>query len=84
MSARVRFAKGGEAVIAKVDGDHVKLSGSTTSAPPGAYVDAALDDGTALRVKVRGCRKVGEAYEIEGRFVDFTRGLREKLAKVTP
>jgi hypothetical protein len=79
---QVRLAKGGEAVVIAIDGDHVTLS-STTSAPPGATVDGALTDGVPIRVKVRGCKRgaTDERFVIEGRLVDGSRVLRERLAK---
>ncbi len=77
----VRFAKGGEAVIAAMDGDHVTLS-STTSAPPGATVEGTLEGGTPVRVKVRGCKRDAEGrFVIEGRVIDLSRELRERLVK---
>jgi hypothetical protein len=76
----VRFAKGGEAVIDAMNGDHVTLS-STTSAPPGATVEGALEGGTPIRVKVRGCKRDGDRFVIEGRVIDLSRELRERLVK---
>jgi len=87
LTEHVRFVKGGEGVIVAIDGEHVTLS-STTSAPPGAYVDATLDDGTPIRMKVRGCKRRASAgeedatrFDIEGRIIDLSRALRERLAK---
>jgi hypothetical protein len=69
----------GEADITRVDGDRVTLD-ATVSAPPGATVDAMLDDGTPLKVKVRGCRKIGERFHVEGRVIDMSRALRARLS----
>jgi len=73
------WAKGGEADLETLDGDRVTLR-STTPAPPGAYVDGALNDGTPLRIKVRGCKRDGERFRIEGRILDLSKSTRERLA----
>jgi hypothetical protein len=78
LNVHVKLAKGGEADITAASGDRVTLA-STIPSPPGSTVDGALDDGTPIRVKVRGCRKSGERFTIEGRFVDLSRALRERL-----
>jgi hypothetical protein len=79
VSTLVRFAKGGEAVIDAMGGDHVTLS-STTSAPPGATVDGTLEGGAPIRVKVRGCKSDAKGrFVIEGRVIDLSRELRERL-----
>ena len=82
---QLRFAKGGEAEIVALDGDRVTLS-STASAPPGAYVDVelagALNGAVPLRIKVRGCRRDGERFRIEGRILDLSKTTRERLASL--
>ena len=75
----IRWAKGGEAEIVAIEGERVTLS-STQSAPPGAYVEGALNDGTALRIKVRGCKRAEERFRIEGRILDMPSTLRQRLA----
>jgi hypothetical protein len=72
------FAKGGEGEIAAIDGERVTLL-ATTSAPPGAYVDVTLNDGTPLRIKVRGCRRDGERFRIDGRILDLAKATRDRL-----
>jgi hypothetical protein len=74
----LRLAKGGEADVTAVDGERITLS-STASAPPGASLDTTLGDGTPMRIKVRGCKKVEERFHIEGRIIDLSRALRERL-----
>jgi hypothetical protein len=74
----LRWAKGGEATFVSIDGERVVLS-SSTSAPPGAYVDGTLNDGTTLRIKVRGCVVKEERFIIEARILDLSRALRELL-----
>jgi hypothetical protein len=78
----VRFAKGGEAVVTAIGGDHVTLS-STTSAPPGATVEGALADGTPFRVKVRGCKRdaASDRFVIDGRVIDLSRAVRDRLTQ---
>jgi hypothetical protein len=78
----VRFAKGGEALVTTIGGDHVTLS-ATTSAPPGATVEGALADGTPFRVKVRGCKRDGSSgrYVIDGRVIDLSRAVRDRLTQ---
>jgi hypothetical protein len=82
LSARVHvhlaLTKGGSADITDVDGERVALL-STVSSPPGSTLDGALDDGTPIRIKVRGCRKEDERYRIDGRIIDLSRALRERL-----
>jgi hypothetical protein len=80
----VRWAKGGEAAIVALDAERVTLS-SERSAPPGAVVEGALlNDGTTLRIKVRGCRRDGERFRIEGRILDLSKSLRERLGDLVP
>jgi hypothetical protein len=89
VSVRLKLAKGGDADVVELAGDRVVLS-STSPAPPGAPLDAALEDGTPLRIKVRGCHKSppqsggadegNERWHIEGRVIDLSRALREKLS----
>ena len=75
----LRWAKGGEADIVALDGDRVTLA-STMSSPPGSYVDGALvNDGTTIRIKVRGCKKDGERFRIDGRILDLSKSLRQQL-----
>ena len=77
--SHLRWTKGGEADLVALEGDHVTLS-STTSSPPGSYVDGALvNDATAIRIKVRGCRRDGERYRIDGRILDASKTLRLQL-----
>jgi len=75
----LRWAKGGDAEIVALDGDRVTLA-STMSSPPGSCVDGALvNDGTTIRIKVRGCKKDGERFRIEGRILDLSKSLRQQL-----
>ncbi len=75
----VRWTKGGDANLVTLDDDRVTLD-SSLSSPPGSLVDGALATGEAIRVKVRGCKREGERFRIEGRVIDLSRDLRAKLA----
>lgn len=78
---RLRLAKGGEAEIVALDGERVTLL-SPASAPPGATIDGdlPLNEPTPLRIKVRGCKRDGENFRIDGRIVDLSKSTRERLA----
>jgi hypothetical protein len=78
--------KGGHAEIVRVDGDAIDLR-STTPAPPGARLDAALAvDATPVKIKSHGSRREGEGegavYALTGRLIDATRELRDRLASL--
>ena len=76
----LRWAKGGDASFVAVDGDRVVVD-STLSSPPGSLIDGTLvNGGDAIRIKVRGCKRVGERFRIEGRILDASRDLRTRLA----
>ncbi len=77
----VRWARGGEAVVVSMSGEAIALR-STTSSPPGSRIEGTLRGYPAsLRVKVHGCRRQPDgSFVIEGRILDLTRELRERLA----
>ena len=76
----IRWAKGGDANIVSIDGDRVTLD-SSLSSPPGSLFEGTLvNDGGMIRIKVRGCKKDGERFRIEGRILDASRDLRTRLA----
>ena len=78
----IRWLKGGDASIVALDVDRVTLD-SSLSSPPGSLVEGTLvNDGTTIRIKVRGCKKNvdGERFRIEGRILDASRDLRTRLA----
>ena len=80
---RVRWARGGEAVVESAAGEALVLR-STVAAPPGARVEGTLDGEppATLRIKVHACRRQPEGdYRIEGRCLDLTRGLRERIER---
>ena len=76
----IQWLKGGDATIVAIDVDRVTLD-SSMSSPPGSLVDGTLvNGGGSIRIKVRGCRKDGERFRIEGRILDASRDLRTRLA----
>lgn len=76
----IRWAKGGDANIVAIDDDRVTLD-SSLSSPPGSLFEGFLvNDGGTIRIKVRGCKKQGERFLIEGRILDASRDLRTRLA----
>ena len=77
----IRWAKGGDASIVALDGDRATLD-SSLSSPPGSVIEGILvNDGTTIRIKVRGCKKSdGERFRIDGRILDASRDLRTRLA----
>jgi len=81
MSDHLRMANEGTANIVALDGDRVSLL-ATRAAAPGCPLAGNLHDETLVRVKVHRCRKQGERFLIEGRLVDATRQLRERLGTI--
>lgn len=82
------WSKGGEAALAVLDGDRVRLRSTTPSAPGSRVEGTLLTTRTAIRIKVARCRLLEESkvpsaarvYEIEGRLIDATREVRAELA----
>jgi hypothetical protein len=80
MADQLRLPNEGTANIVAIDGERVGLL-STRAAAPGCPLAAnMMEDGALVRVKVHRCRKQGERFLIEGRLIDATRPLRERLA----
>ncbi|MGO8998866.1 MAG: hypothetical protein ACLQVI_36540 [Polyangiaceae bacterium] len=79
---RVAWAKGGEAVVVRLEGDSITLRSSIPS-PPGSRIEGALagpDDSDAVRVKVHSSKRQEDgSFVLEGRVLDMTRAVREKL-----
>jgi hypothetical protein len=82
MSARVTWAKGGEATIVSIGADRIVLL-STVPAPPGSRIDGTIageGGGTLLRVKVHGSKIEGaRGYVLQGRPLDMTRAVRQRV-----
>jgi hypothetical protein len=73
---------GGSAVVLETDGEHVTLLAPAAS-PPGSSLVASFE-GTSVRIKVRGSRRVdadadGRSFRVEGRFVSLERAVRLAL-----
>jgi hypothetical protein len=80
----LELERGGRAGVLETDGERVTLLAPEAS-PPGSTLLAKFE-GSAVSVKVRGCRRTdpdasGRAFRIEGRFVSLSRALREKLSR---
>jgi len=77
---RLTWSGGGSARVVAANGEALVLV-STVPAPPGARLEGQLEDQGVLKVKVHGSKLQPDgAYRIEGRAVDMTRALRERLA----
>jgi hypothetical protein len=83
VSARVDWAKGGEARIVSIAANVIVLR-STVPAPPGSRIEGTVAGaGLVLRVKVHASRREGhekEEFMLQGRPLDLTREARERLA----
>ncbi len=77
------WAKGGHAEVVSVEGDAIVLR-STTSAPPGARLEAKLADPlTPVKIKSHGThREEDGTFTLKGRLIDATRELRERLSSL--
>ncbi len=79
MSAKIAWAKGGEAVVVTLVEDAITLR-STVPSPPGSRIEGKTSDGDPVRVKVHSSKKQEDgAFVIEGRALDMTRVTREKI-----
>lgn len=81
MSARVSWAGGGQATVVSLGAKAIVLRSSVPS-PPGSRLEGTLagEPPATLRVKVHGCRRQPEGdFEIEGRPIDMTRQVRERI-----
>lgn len=71
------LSRGGTAEVLETDGDTVTVL-STLSSPPGSPLEGRLDDWT-LRIKVKSCKREGDGFRIEGRWVNLSRAQRDRL-----
>jgi hypothetical protein len=78
--AHVRWEKGGEADLIKLEGEAIVLRSSIPS-PPGSRLVGALTSASGeLRVKVHTSRRQPDGgFVLEGRLIDTTRELRLRL-----
>ena len=83
MSAvHLRWAKGGEAELLALGADAITLR-STIPSPPGSRIEGALASPPPATVKVKihaSKRQDDGSYVLEGRPLDLTRELRDRLA----
>jgi hypothetical protein len=80
-AAHLRWQKGGEASLLRVEGDAVAFRSSTPS-PPGSRIDGEFtaEPPGRLRVKIHGSKRQEDgSFVLEGRLIDATRELRERL-----
>jgi hypothetical protein len=83
MSAQVRWDKGGEASVVSCSAGAVVLRSSVPS-PPGSRIEGVLtgEPPARVKVKVHSSKKQPEGdYLLEGRTVDATREVRERLER---
>lgn len=74
----IRFeCEGGGAELVETDGERVVVRAGRSS-PPGSLFDMTLD-GVAYRIKVRHCRRDGDSFSIDGRWVNLSRSMRERV-----
>jgi hypothetical protein len=82
---RIRWAGGGEARLVSITADAIVLR-STVPFPPGARIEGALEDdpSATVRLKVHVSRRQPEGeFLVEGRPLDLTRRVRERLSAVS-
>jgi hypothetical protein len=73
------WSKGGTADVVELKDDAIVLR-SSTSAPPGARLEAKFGDRT-VKVKSHGSHKEADgSFTIKGRLIDANRELRDALA----
>jgi hypothetical protein len=79
---RIAWEKGGEAFVVLLVGDAITLRSSIPS-PPGSRIQGVLDggEGEVVRVKIHSSKRQEDgSFVLEGRALDMTRAVREKLA----
>ena len=83
-SLAVAWAKGGDALLHAIGGERApwsaRLSSSVASAP-GSRISGTIAGGYRLRFKVHRCVKCGERFDIEGRFIDLRRDVRDLIVE---
>ena len=81
--AHLAWSKGGEADLVSLNDDAIVLR-STTSAPPGARLEATFGAET-VKIKSHGSHKEADgSFTLKGRLVDANRALRDALAALVP
>lgn len=79
----LKWQGGGEATVAANDGVHATLHSSRQAAPgTPLWADVDLASGTAVRFKVKSCRRLDDAtFELQGRWVDLPKRVREEMLR---
>lgn len=84
MSLSIVLTRGGTARLLETDGDKTTLLCPIAS-PPGSTLTGAVEGVAAeFQLKVKSCKKEGDAFRIEGRLRNATRELRERLLQNPP
>ncbi len=79
MSAKIQWAKGGEATVLTLVEDAVTLQ-SSVSSPPGSRIEGKTEAADPVRVKIHSSKKQQDgSFLLEGRVLDMTRAVREKI-----
>ena len=84
MSPHVAWDRGGEAQVVSLRDDAIALVSSVPS-PPGSRLEGTLagEPPARLRIKVHACRRRADgAFDLEGRTLDMTRELRDRVTKL--
>ena len=82
MKEHLTWQKGGHAEIVSLEGEQIVLR-SSTSAPPGARLDAKLAGGEAIKIKSHGTHKEADGtFTLRGRLLDARRELRDDIASL--
>ncbi len=77
--SHVTWAKGGTASFVAAKDDHVTLASSIPS-PPGSRLEGTLLEETPIRIKIHASKRQPDgSFVLEGRLVDFTREVRERI-----
>ena len=80
----IAWTKGGTATLMRFAEPHVAVR-STIAAAPGTPLEGVLaETSLPITVKVKTCKRDGDAFVIEGRLVNLTRDLRQALASLSP
>ncbi len=74
----IDLERGGAAELCRLEGDRATVQCGGAAAPGSRLAFRVA--GRTLRLKVHRCVREGERFTIDGRFIDLTRDLRDRLA----
>lgn len=80
MTRELERASGGHVTLVRTDEVHVTISADVAS-PPGSSLEV-LVEGAKVAIKVRGCRREGTRFLIDGRWVNLSRAQREAISRL--